>query len=85
MIKIGNIRLAPKLLFSVVLLSMLAGSLAIVGYASLGTVYGNVVDLQTSMVKAQAAGRAMTNMLSFARDVEYLPLTLTAEIGRAHV
>ena len=84
MIKIGNIRLAPKLLFSVVLLSMLAGSLAIVGYASLGTVYGNVVDLQTSMVKAQAAGRAMTNMLSFARDVEYLPLTLTAEQRKAY-
>ena len=84
MLKIGDIRLAPKLLFSVVLLSVLASSLAIVGYASLGAVYGGVLDLQTSMARAQAAARATANMLSFARDVEYLPLTLTPEQRQAY-
>jgi len=78
MAKFGDVRLAPKLLFSVVLLSMLAGSLAMMGYTSLGTVYTSVLEMRSAMARSQAGGRATANMLSFARDVEYLPLELTA-------
>jgi methyl-accepting chemotaxis protein len=75
--KLNDIRLAPKLLFSVILLCALAIGLTVQARFGLSEMHDEMLQSQLATEKTRNAGRATANMLSWVRNVEYLPLDLT--------
>lgn len=79
MISLNNIRLAPKLLFSVILLCVLAVGLTLLANRALSNLHDGVIQSQLATQRTKNAGRGTANMLSWVRNVENLPLQLSAD------
>ena len=78
-----NIPIAIKVYFVVGLLSLVAGMIAFNSIGSLGTMSNRVSEVAKSVDRTFYAGRASSNMLSYVRAIEYLPIELSAEERRA--
>jgi methyl-accepting chemotaxis protein len=74
-----NVKLAPKIMSAIALMALVATVLVVVAIMSLQHVYEDVAQIKRANDGLLNAGRATSNMLSFVRDVEFLPLELTAE------
>jgi methyl-accepting chemotaxis protein len=74
-----NIPIAPKIYFIVALLSLVSGAIAWEGVGGLSTINRQVAEAVDNTKRTFVAGRATSNMLSYVRAIEYLPIELTAE------
>ena len=74
--------LAPRLLAVIVLMACVSAALAGLGLELLATANSNLVSTDTQAHRSFVASRANTNLVNFARGVEYLPLELTEEQRR---
>ena len=78
-----NVGLAPKLVGVVIFMLLLAASLVYVGQGSLWSLHTEVVAIRNANNRAFNVGRAAVNLLSFARNVEFLPIQMSAEQRKA--
>jgi methyl-accepting chemotaxis protein len=74
-----NIGIAPKIFSIIALLGLLAAGLSTLGIRSLSTVYSETATYNRTFEMAVNTGRATSNLLSYARYVEFLPLDLSKE------
>ncbi len=74
-----NLRIAPKILSVIILLSMLAAGLSALGISSLRDVFQESKVFGPAFDRAINTGRATGNLLSYARNVELLPFDHAAE------
>lgn len=79
MTRLNNIRLAPKLMAAVVLLVLVSASIAAISFMSLWNMSAQVRDMQASAKRLEHAGRATGNLLAYFRNVEFLPMEMSAE------
>lgn len=82
--RMPQLKLAPKLLASVVFLVLLAASIGFVGWNSLDRVSTTAELTRGSAERIMHAGRATANGLSYFRNVEFLPLNLSADDRKAY-
>jgi methyl-accepting chemotaxis protein len=71
-----NVGIAPKVFSVVVLLSLLAAGLSALGIRSLHTLFVDAAVFEGAFARTLAGGRANTNLLAFARNVEFLPIEM---------
>ena len=73
-----NIAIAPKVFSVVVLLALLAVGLSTLGIRSLQILFNDAAVFEGAFARTLAGGRANTNLLAFARNVEFLPIEMAA-------
>jgi methyl-accepting chemotaxis protein len=81
---LNNISLTPKLLASLGLMVALAAGLVLIAITSLGQVYTTVTELSEAHERLAYSSQGTANLLSYARNVEFLPLELTPAARNAY-
>jgi methyl-accepting chemotaxis protein len=81
---LNNISLTPKLLASLGLMVVLAAGLVLIAVTSLGQVYTTVTELSEAHERLAYSSQGTANLLSYARNVEFLPLELTPAARNAY-
>jgi methyl-accepting chemotaxis protein len=76
---LNSIRIAPKILSVIVLLSVLAAGLSALGISSLRNVFEESKVFGPAFDRSINSGRATSNLLSYARGIEFLPFDHSAE------
>ena len=74
-----NVALAPKLLASVVVMACVAASLVALALVFMAEVHQSTTMLKETNERVLHAGRGTANLLSYVRNVEFLPLELTPQ------
>ena len=74
-----NVSIVPKMLSVVVLLSFIAAGVSVPGIRSLHSLYEDAGVFRSAFDRTLAGRRASTNLLAFARNVEFLPIEMSAE------
>ena len=81
---LNNISLTPKLLASLGLMVALAAGLVLIAITSIGQVYTTVTALSQAHERLAYSSDGTADLLSYARNVEFLPLELTPAARNAY-
>jgi methyl-accepting chemotaxis protein len=71
-----NLRIAPKILTAVALLVITAASMAGISFWSYSRLNEASTNIQAATGRAHAAARGVSNLLAYARNVEFLPIEM---------
>ena len=81
---LNNVSLTPKLLASLGLMVALAAGLVLIAITSLGQVFTTVTALSEAHERLAYSSQGTADLLSYARNVEFLPLELTPAARNAY-
>ncbi|HEY0834367.1 MAG TPA: methyl-accepting chemotaxis protein [Azospirillum sp.] len=77
---LGNIGMAPKLFSVIALFSALSVALAFLGWSATGSVFAELMVVESASERVSLASRANTSLTNYARQLQALPLRSAGEV-----